>query len=179
MDSKYFLMLSELFEQFRRQALLLLKDAEAAGFLDDLTNCYNRNAFNVRKEQLDSLINVGVVYADVNGLKRVNDRHGHEAGDLLLKDLSRILKAYFGGNNVFRLGGDEFIVLIPNAREDILKNLVEDFRITIDSTRKTNVAIGWGFTTKDKNLDIIIKETEMDMYIDKDNFYQMHPELQR
>ena len=86
------MMLSELFEQFRLQALMLLKDAEESGFLDDLTGCYNRKAYDIRKEQLPAT-DVGVIFVDVNGLKQVNDTQGHKAGDVLIRDLGKMLKA--------------------------------------------------------------------------------------
>ena len=173
MDGKYFLMLSDLFEQFRKQALLLMKDAESAGFLDDLTCCYNRRAFDVRLEQLAGQSEVCVMFVDVNGLKLVNDTQGHLAGDLILKDLGKMLKAHFGGNDVFRVAGDEFLVLKANLKPKTFELMVNEFRTTINTTHKTSVAIGWSYTDETKDLKAALAETENLMYADKKMFYQI------
>ena len=164
-------MLSELFEQFRKQALLLMKDAEAAGFLDDLTCCYNRRAFDVRLEQLVELSEVCVMFVDVNGLKQVNDTQGHLAGDLIIKDLGKMLKAHFGGNDVFRVAGDEFLVLKANIKPNTFELMVNEFKITINSTHKTSVAIGCSFTNEEIDIMSALEKAEKAMYADKQKYY--------
>lgn len=172
MDGKHFMMLSELFEQFRVQALALVKEVEEAGYLDDLTNCYNRRAFDVRLEQLHGLP-VCVMFVDVNGLKQVNDTQGHLAGDLVLKGLGKMLKAHFGGNDVFRVGGDEFLVLKASLKPKVFELLVEEFKATINCTHKTSVAIGCSCATETKDIMTALTEAEKAMYADKKNFYQL------
>ncbi len=172
MDGKHFLMLSELFEQFRVQALALVKEAEEAGYIDDLTGCYNRRAFDIRLEQLQGLSGVCVMFVDVNGLKQVNDKQGHLAGDLVLKDLGKMLKAHFGGNDVFRVAGDEFLILKSSMKPETFKLMVNEFTTTINSTHKTNVAIGCSYTDETKDLMLALKESEELMYADKRAFYQ-------
>lgn len=170
MDGKHFVMLSELFEQFRVQALALVKEVEEAGYLDELTNCYNRRAFDVRLEQLCNSP-VCVMFVDVNGLKEVNDTQGHLAGDLVLKDLGKMLKAHFGGNDVFRVAGDEFLVLKANLKPKTFEFMVNEFKATINTTRKTSVAIGWNYTDGTKDLMAVLAETEKLMYSDKRKHY--------
>ena len=178
MDGKYFLMLSELFEQFRLQALMLLKDAEESGFLDELTGCYNRKAYDIRKTQLPEA-NVGVIFVDVNGLKQVNDKQGHKAGDVLLCNLGKMLKAYFGGNDTFRVGGDEFVIFKVNIKPEVLKAIVDEFKLAIDTMHKTTVAIGYSLTSVDKHLEEAITEAELKMYKNKLEFYEKFPECKR
>lgn len=175
MDSEHFMLLSELFDQFRQQALMLLKDAEECGFIDDTTGCYNRKAYELRKTQLTE-ITVGVIFVDVNGLKYVNDTKGHASGDVLLRDLGKMLKAYFGGNDVFRVGGDEFIIFKPNVKPEVFTNLINEFRTAIDTMHKTTVAIGCSINN---DLEKALKEAETQMYIDKENFYKRFPQYKR
>lgn len=172
MDGKNFLLLSELFEQFRVQALALVKEAEEAGYIDELTGCYNRRAFDIRLEQLAGTINVCVMFVDVNGLKKVNDTEGHVAGDIVLKDLGKMLKAHFGGNDVFRVAGDEYLILKASLKPKTFGLVVEEFRTTINNTHKTSVAIGWSYTTETKDLMAVLGETEQLMYADKKAFYK-------
>lgn len=176
MDGKHFMMLSELFEQFRVQALMLLKDAEENGFLDDLTGCYNRKAYNIRKEQLPTN-DVGVIFVDVNGLKHINDTQGHKAGDVLISDLGKMLKAYFGGNDVFRVGGDEFVIFKTNIKIEELKASVWVFKNAIDTMHKTTVAVGYSLANG--NLEAAITEAEKYMYKNKVEFYEKNPQLKR
>lgn len=91
--------------------------------IDELTGSYNRNkylelleAIKVNKE------NVGVLYVDLNGLKKINDIQGHEKGDEFIINACNFLKQHFS-ENVYRIGGDEFVVLLRN----IPKNAFEDF----------------------------------------------------
>lgn len=166
-------MLSELFEQFRVQALALVKEAEEAGYIDDLTGCYNRRAFDIRLKQVADLYTVNIMFVDVNGLKEVNDTEGHLAGDLILKDLGKMLKAHFGGNDVFRVAGDEFLVLKANLKPKTFEIMVNEFRTTINTTHKTSVAIGYSHTNETKDLMTVLAETENLMYADKKKFYQI------
>lgn len=171
MDSKHFMMFSELFEQFRLQALMLLREAEEAGFIDELTNCYNRKAYAIRKGQLLGS-SVAVLFCDINGLKVVNDTKGHKAGDVLLRDLAKMLKAYFGGNDVFRVGGDEFVILKANAKPEAFNAIVEEFKSAMEM-HTTSVAVGCSMSSPDKSLDTAIVEAEQEMYSQKKYFHNL------
>ena len=57
-----------------------------------------------------------MVFADLNGLKRINDCDGHQAGDLLLKNASMALQNAFIGDEIYRAGGDEFLIRIPRKK---------------------------------------------------------------
>lgn len=85
---------------------------------DALTGLYNRAFFDMELERLDRSRHfpVSVIMMDVDNLKGVNDRHGHAAGDLLLQQASRMLTSLFRAEDVVaRIGGDEFVVLLPET----------------------------------------------------------------
>ena len=100
----------------------LLNRLHMLSTVDLLTGAFNRNAMNSR---IDSLANdkdaathpLGVIFADLNGLKRVNDTKGHEAGDILLKNAALLLQAVFVGYEIYRAGGDEFFILLAYYQE--------------------------------------------------------------
>jgi len=81
--------------------------------IDSLTGLYNQNVYRgLLKENLGEG-NVGVMFFDVDGLKRVNDAYGHEFGDILLQNCAKSLKPLFDDKCCgFRVGGDEFVVII-------------------------------------------------------------------
>jgi diguanylate cyclase (GGDEF)-like protein/PAS domain S-box-containing protein len=90
---------------------------------DELTSLYNRRGFyTLAKHQLNVVNRTGrgiyVLYIDVNNLKEINDRYGHEEGDRLLADTASILRENFRSSNLIaRIGGDEFVIM-PVDREE-------------------------------------------------------------
>lgn len=85
---------------------------------DQLTGLYNRTYFETEMKRLNSRqeVPVGLLVCDINGLKIVNDALGHLAGDALIKAAAEILRACFRGEDVIaRIGGDEFVVMLPGA----------------------------------------------------------------
>lgn len=96
---------------------------------DMLTKLYNRYSFEEKSKELDikESIPLGIIMGDVNGLKIVNDTLGHLEGDKLLINISNILKALCEKEGyVFRWGGDEFIILLPNFNEEKCDKIIED-----------------------------------------------------
>ena len=96
-------------------------------FRDHLTDTYNRHFLKEEVEFLKShpeKFPVGVVFVDMDDLKKINDSYGHNAGDLYLRKAVEVIRASVrGGDLVFRIGGDEFVVLIPKANYSTLKKI--------------------------------------------------------
>ncbi|HEY3819139.1 MAG TPA: diguanylate cyclase [Polyangiaceae bacterium] len=96
-------------------------ELRALSLRDELTQLYNRRGFLALAEQhVKTAIRGGqpftLLYADLNGLKRINDELGHVVGDRAITDAARVLKNTFRDSDVVaRLGGDEFVVLIADA----------------------------------------------------------------
>lgn len=100
---------------------------------DRLTGLANRLSFDEYMKEIENMEdgcrNAVLIFMDINGLKRVNDRYGHNAGDELLVSASQIIRRTFGEiGRCFRLGGDEFCVIIPCSG-----NSGEDFFAVFDS----------------------------------------------
>jgi diguanylate cyclase (GGDEF)-like protein len=98
--------------------------------LDQLTGLYNRRSGEQRlAEEISRAVRHGrpltILLADLDGLKQINDRLGHAAGDLVLKGFSeRLRKAIRGSDLAVRLGGDEFMVLLPECRADEVRHVL-------------------------------------------------------
>ena len=105
--------------------------ARTIAFRDSMTGVKSKHAFIEKENELDVLINdgepiqFGFIVCDVNGLKCINDTLGHKAGDKYICDACNMLCDYFKHSPVFRIGGDEFVVLLEGrdyeSREEILK----------------------------------------------------------
>ena len=94
----------------------------AKAYVDNLTGLSNRAFLTEQWDQVvarsgRAMRKIGVLLIDVNKFKQVNDVHGHQAGDLLLRDLATRLKTFVRKNDiVIRLGGDEFVVVLESVR---------------------------------------------------------------
>ena len=100
---------------------------------DALTGIKNKNAFLAEQERLDHQIaeqnqpRFAMVVLDVNDLKKINDTAGHQAGDQYLRDACKIICDAFQRSPVFRIGGDEFTVVLRGNDYDRIEELVSSF----------------------------------------------------
>ncbi len=135
-----------------------LDEAFILAHTDPLTNLSNRR--NIM-EQFDLLINeayknesyLGVIMLDIDYFKRVNDNIGHQAGDIVLKEVSRLLKKNARDNDIVgRIGGEEFLILCQHANADTTHKVAERIRqnveqkiIYYEAEQSTQVTISLGF----------------------------------
>lgn len=109
----------------------LVEELRALSLRDDLTGLYNRRAFmTLADQQLKLAVRrsrpLSVLFADVDGLKQINDTFGHREGDLAIAAAADVLKRTFRTSDlVARLGGDEFIVLTPDSSEQSLRAMID------------------------------------------------------
>jgi diguanylate cyclase (GGDEF)-like protein len=162
----------------------LFKRLEQTSSMDVLTGVFNRNAMNNRVDSLCAgepkkpVTNVGIVFADLNGLKRVNDNQGHYAGDLLLKNAALILQKHFQGCEIYRAGGDEFMILAPDIPEERLEEMIEELRADTSDPDSVCFALG-SSTASAESIRKALRAADERMYADKKEFYHLHPELKR
>ena len=97
-------------------------------FRDQLTDVFNRHYL---REKINEFYNhpeefpVGIIFVDLDDLKYINDNFGHHVGDLYITQAAEILKNSIRETDyIFRFGGDEFLILIPNADETLINNIV-------------------------------------------------------
>ncbi|HNR44679.1 MAG TPA: PAS domain S-box protein [Methanofastidiosum sp.] len=145
-------------------------------YYDELTNLYNRRYFNKELERLTNQkhLPLSIIMIDVNGLKVVNDTYGHLEGDKYLKLIAEILKKSCKKTDVIsRWGGDEFIILMPNAMKKDTDNIIKRIKERCDHAKfreelPMSVAIGAATKTEiDQDINNIIKEAEGRMYSHK------------
>ncbi len=105
---------------------ILLKPIERVSTHDRLTGCYNRVKLDMRAEDYSNS-EYSVIFFDVNNLKKMNDTHGHDDGDRLLIRASNQLRFWSDYGDLYRIGGDEFIVVIQNMNPLRLETLLHDW----------------------------------------------------
>ncbi len=111
----------------------LMKPIEEMGFYDDLTGFYNRTKLSLKKKEYQKRKSYAVVFFDLNNLKRMNDDHGHDDGDKMLMDAATQLKFWDKYGDMYRIGGDEFLAVIPELAQEkldpMLKQWIEGFPV--------------------------------------------------
>ena len=151
---------------------------------DALTGVMNRNAMNARITELSEATEaqaggMGVVFADMNGLKSVNDHRGHSAGDQLLKNAAMVLKSTFVGDEIYRAGGDEFLVLLPAADAEDIRARIAEIRKKAELFSDVSFAVGYSLVTDSREIRKALSEADAKMYEDKETCYSAHPEMKR
>lgn len=138
---------------------------------DPLTNLLNRQAFN------DDCINYNksieaAASMDMNGLKEINDTLGHEGGDKALKKIGECMsKACDEKTLVYRVGGDEFVILFLHSDEKIISDVIK--KVAEDVTRAGySISKGYALRGREDSIDDIIRESDRFMYQDKDRYYR-------
>jgi diguanylate cyclase (GGDEF)-like protein len=151
---------------------------------DLLTGCYNRNAFRNDTSELNDLKDTCVVICDLNNLKRCNDTLGHALGDKYLIDSSTALKKVFKSHGkIYRVGGDEFCIIIHHCRESkihkLVADLIEEENIYNDgvSVIKLDIACGYSFYDPDTDtkLEDIYNRADALMYENKKELKKKQP----
>jgi diguanylate cyclase (GGDEF)-like protein len=150
----------------------LFRKLETISYSDQLTGFGNRHAMDCFMESLQPSKSIGVVYCDVTGLKRVNDTSGHREGDALLLRACECLKEVFEGYAMFRLGGDEFLVICSGISET---ELYEKEAALKDKMKKYSCILAVGCVwhqNSEENMDRLLMEADQRMYEDKRKHYE-------
>ena len=152
------------------------KEIEFLSYHDFLTGLYNRRYMDqiILDLDKDRYLPLGIMILDLNDLKEMNDQHGHHSGDELLKKVSRILESSIHAKDVLgRIGGDEFLILVPNTSvEDMYRlkhHLIQSFDNESITGRKISVALGYSIKmTHDQNVFEVMREADDFMYAHKE-----------
>ncbi len=158
----------------------LLQRLEKLSTLDMLTGAKNRNAMNnmisdIIEGKTDVKYPYSVIFSDLNGLKRVNDESGHTEGDHLLKATASTLAGVFFEGEVYRAGGDEFMILAFDMDEETLAARLGRLEQQAD---KANISLSVGTYVVHEGEDIrnAMRAADERMYNDKKEYYDKHPE---
>lgn len=153
------------------QVFKLLRELNQLSNYDSMTGLNNRNYIESKLKVYNNQARLGIISLDLNGLKVNNDYLGHERGDYLLKKLSNKIKGVMANiekKEIARIGGDEFLILLPETSLFDLKSLKESILRTCDHEsllEKISVSIGLAYD--ETGIELIyelIKQADEDMY---------------
>lgn len=141
---------------------------------DSMTGVRNKHAYSEQEKYINSQIEAGeidklaVVVGDINGLKYVNDNFGHAAGDQLIKDASALICGQFSHGAVFRVGGDEFTIILQGDGFDAMQESIDGLNRIVEANIKENavvISIGYSvLTAQDRCLNDVFERADRMMY---------------
>ena len=163
--------------------VLLTKAIVRLIYTDAMTQVGNKTAYNDCVELLEKrisdkeYINFQIIVIDINDLKKVNDTYGHEYGDKLIQRGTAILKELWSGNSIYRIGGDEFVVVCSDMEMECTKKKISLFEEAVEEYNRRNdceelylqMAIGMAVYSSetDKEYMDVFRRADGAMYEDK------------
>ena len=115
----------------------------------------------------------------MNGLKYINDNYGHNEGDKYIKDFSDFLRKSFRTSSCFRIGGDEFVVLLKEMPEAVFEQRVLAFEKALLNLEEISVSVGSSWSLLPAKFSSVVERAEKEMYLVKKEAHRFHPEYVR
>jgi diguanylate cyclase (GGDEF)-like protein len=169
------------YNQMLKKLNTQIKINKDISYVDSLTKIKNRKAYD---EKLKELVNLykryktifSIAILDIDDFKKVNDTYGHSVGDIALKDMAQVLKSSIRSSDMlYRIGGEEFVVIFPNTTlakskvviEEIRKKVKTDFKVAENYTLTLSIGIT-EINSKDSE-DSIFGRIDTFLYHSKNN----------
>nr|MCR5278786.1 diguanylate cyclase [Lachnospiraceae bacterium] len=186
--------LAKSIKQMARELNEYFEYIHAQAFTDAMTGVGNKAAYldairKIDRKIIEHMADFGIVVFDINGLKRVNDNMGHEFGDKLISDAASVMKLVYGAEKVFRVGGDEFTVIVEGVESSDMDLYFDKFNLKLEEFnmgyRKYDMklAISKGYAIYDRLRDgdfqAVFKRADEAMYADKERFYSGNNDRRR
>lgn len=159
-----------------------IQELEYLSLTDELTGLYNRRGFLVlaehaleqaQREQKEA----GILFLDLDNLKWINDRFGHEEGDRVLQEFSRIIQKVFRKSDILaRIGGDEFVVFLKGVKTPDLQRILSRLRALVEEWNKSTTkpyrlsfSAGWApsLVSKPQRIQELLSSADARMYREK------------
>lgn len=144
---------------------------EKLSYRDMLTGLYNRNRYIERLEAYKQVQDqqIGAIYIDLNGLKKVNDEQGHRAGDELIVRAAGTIAGIFA-EDAYRVGGDEFVVILLDVSREEFARKTEQLRRQMQKNG-VDASIGGVWQASTENLENLLRRADENMYREKKRYY--------
>ena len=158
----------------------LIDNLQKLSFKDGLTGLGNRNNYIETIERMveEPPESLGVIFIDINGLKKANDELGHEYGDYMILGVAKGMLKYFPEYS-FRIGGDEFVALYVNGTEEEFQNRIQQMKEYEKETCICDFSMGIDFRKGDVDVSGQISKCDSMMYAEKKSYYEMSTKNRR
>ena len=177
-------------EDREKETLNELESTKELAFRDPLTGVKSKHAYVEFENLMDQDIRdkkigeFALCLFDLNDLKVINDTYGHEMGDKYIIKSCQLIGELLPNCDIYRVGGDEFVVVLEGQDYADRYALIEKFNAMIDENINTNepvIAVGFSdyMPSRDNTMRAIFNRADERMYADKEQYYKEHPELKR
>lgn len=152
----------------------VMEQLEKLSYEDTLTGLYNRNRFNDVRTRMKKRPphKLGIVYMDLNGLKKANDTYGHDYGDKLIRRTAKVFKEIFG-RDTYRIGGDEFVAICAGTEEAELEEKTTALRLRM-AEEEIMISIGSSWRGEGVHIKEQLHEADTRMYEEKKIYYSQN-----
>lgn len=150
------------------------KHLEKIGYEDSLTGLENRNSYRAYCDDFSRRWPepVGVIFMDINGLKKFNEVRGHVYGDMLITHVADVIKHFFPDGRKFRLSGDEFLIVTEEMPYDKFKEQLDLLEARLSSSGHSVLSIGTTWSDLDDELEKLVNKADRLMHISKQRYYK-------
>ena len=157
------------------QKRLLIEKLHVLSYIDSLTGVCNRTSYIKYLDELkdNNYSTLGIIFIDINGLKKANDSKGHAYGDQMIVTVSDLLKQTFV-ENVFRIGGDEFVVICTGITNEEFTCKEQALRAFLEKNTEISFSLGAVWTDEIISVEKLIAVADKAMYDDKRDYYQKY-----
>ncbi|AXU78059.1 TPA: GGDEF domain-containing protein [Clostridioides difficile] len=158
-------------KMIKQEQLLKVNLLKKKANIDELTSAYNRKfAFEKIQHYIDNNLLFSLIYIDLDKLKTINDTYGHLAGDNYIINFSSIVIENLGIDDIFaRIGGDEFIVIMPKSNKNTTKEFIEKISKIMDNKISFSYGIVEVPSKSKMTVEEIINIADIRMYTNKQN----------
>jgi diguanylate cyclase (GGDEF)-like protein len=168
----FVMMLRLINEQGRKDAVKIAR-LQWESDTDIPTSTYNKGKYEeMIRDYYPKIGRIAVIFWDINNLKPINDNYGHDVGDIYIKKLADAIAMFSNDNRrkIFRIGGDEFVMIIENPEEREPEKIIDFVQKTLDLEKlrgriisaSSGFSIGFG-----DMIEEVVKEADANMYFNK------------
>lgn len=152
----------------------LKKKLVKMSYQDSMTGLENRNSYMNFCDEFSEghPAPIGVIFMDINGLKKLNDSKGHLCGNMLITHIGEKMKEFFPKERCFRLSGDEFLIVTKTMAYDEFRKQLNHLTDTLSEDGQSSIAIGTTWSDVDADLIDLVNKADRLMYINKQDYYK-------
>ena len=178
----------------QKQLRAYMQYVEEQAYTDSMTGVGNKTAYLARIKELGLEINAGtaafaIAVFDINGLKSTNDNYGHECGDRIITDAAMVIRRVFPNEQIYRIGGDEFITVLGPTTEGELEGKFEELTAVVsgfnlhEKRYAMTLSFSWGGAVyqpgRDADFKEVFKRADQAMYRNKGEYYRQYGDRRR
>ena len=158
----------------------LQKEQDYSKYYDILTELENRNSYQkyVNSVTGENFSTLGVVSADINGLKDINKRFGSKYGDSYVCKVADLLRKHFEDCKIYRFSGGTFVVIATDMTQESFEDKVYNFK-QVFNNEEASISVGHGWSSSDIDIEKMVMHAEDMMLFSKQNYYQKADETNK